>query len=145
MAMLNNMVLQDEVIELQLRDIDVAWFRVKAYLFNIVLIDSQEVVGHCDLRLLDNEENYYAGHIGYMVYMPYRGHNYAFRAGRLLLSLALSLKRRRLYITCSPENLVSYHIIEKLGGKYLRTVDVPVGHYLHQQNEPVKCIFEVRL
>ncbi|MGB4984671.1 MAG: hypothetical protein WBO70_02720, partial [Erysipelotrichaceae bacterium] len=28
----------------------------------------KELVGECDLRLINNEENYYAGNIGYMVY-----------------------------------------------------------------------------
>jgi len=143
--MLPDFGLTDGLIVLQLRDVEMAWFRVKAYLFNIVLVESGDIVGHCDLRLLDNEENYYAGHIGYMVYQPYRGNHYSYYAGMLLLQLARRLKKQRLYITCSPENTASYKIIERLGGVYLKTVPVPVNHYLFLQNEPIKCIFEVKL
>ena len=56
-----------------------------SYFFSIV--DAQEMrleLGRCDLRVGWHEELLYAGHIGYRVHTPYRGHHYAAKASRLL-------------------------------------------------------------
>ena len=45
-------------------------------------------MGKCCLRIGDNENSYFGGHIGYEIDEPYRGHHYAAQACELLFSLA---------------------------------------------------------
>ncbi len=114
------------------------------FIYDIYLLESNTKIGHCDYRSEDNEENYYAGNIGYLIFQGYRGHNYSLRAASLLCKLAKTNKKSIL-ITCSPENIASYKIIKKLGGELLTIVDVPEYHYLYAQGEKVKCIFNLDL
>lgn len=100
-------------------------------------------VGKIELRLSVEGFMYYYGHIGYHVYSMYRGNNYAYYACKILFDIAKNeFNMNELLLTCSPENKASYHILEKLNGKYTETVDVPKNHTLYHINEKTKCIFK---
>ena len=143
---LDKSLLSDGVIELRLTKVlRNIWLAPVAYQYDIFRCNSEIMVGRCDYRCLNDEENYYAGNIGYMVYQAYRGHHYAYRASRLLCSLAADLKAERLYITCSPDNIASRKTIEKLGADYIEETEVPKDHYLYAQGEKIKEIFVLKL
>lgn len=112
-----------------------------SYVYDIVQNEDEKIVGRCDLRCGMNEELYYAGNIGYTIYVPYRGHHYAEKACRLLFAIARDKGVRELLITCSPENTASRKTCEHLDCVLVETVDVPEHHYLYQQGEPIKHIF----
>lgn len=118
----------------------------KTYVFDMVLCANNQLVGQCDLRVGDEGWYlYYLGHIGYSVYIPYRGHHYAAKACKLLYQVAKAEKMTKLIITCSPENIASYKTLTYLGAQYTATVDVPAEHDLYRRGEVRKCIFEVEL
>ncbi len=117
----------------------------QSYVYDMVRVEDQKIVGRCDLRLGMNDELYYAGNIGYTVYVPYRGHHYAQKASALLFDIARDKGMHDVLITCSPENIPSRKTCEALGCKLLETVDVPESHYLYRQGETVKHIFRKEL
>lgn len=117
----------------------------KTYLFDIVLSQTNDIIGQCDIRFGSGWYLYYLGNIGYSIYFPYRGNRYATKACRLLLALAKDEGVKELIITCSPENIASYKTITALPVDYIDTVDVPREHDLYQRNEVKKCIFRISL
>ena len=137
---INKTILNDGEISLE-----VNWISQQEYGFNIILLSTKEQVGQCDLRTKHNESMFYYGNIGYRVYPKYRGHSYALKACKLLLNLARTLKVEYLILTVSPDNVASVSTIEKLGCKYIETVDVPVWHPLHKRGETVKLIYRLDL
>ena len=118
---------------------------VKTYYYEIVLKKTREVVGLIDLRVGMNEELYYYGNMGYSIFIPFRGHHYALKAGKLLLSIAKEFEMEKIIITCNPDNVASYKTIEGLGAKLKGIEEVPIGHPLRLQGDPKKCIFEIIL
>ena len=58
---------------------------IPSVLYHIVLHDTDEVIGNCDLRIGMDEELYYAGNIGYRINTPWRGHSYAYDASLLMM------------------------------------------------------------
>ena len=114
--------------------------------FSICLAHSRVKVGDCDLRIGDTKEYYFAGNIGYRIYEPYRGHHYAYEACMLVMKYAYDTAgMRSVYITCSPENIASKKTIERLGGEYVETVNVPSWHWLYIRGEKVKLIYRLDL
>jgi tagatose 1,6-diphosphate aldolase len=87
----------------------------------------------------------YAGHIGYHVYPPARGHHYAERACRLLLPLARKHRINPLWITCNPDNLASRRTIERLGAEFVEIVPVPASHEMHARGEREKCRYRLTI
>lgn len=119
---------------------------VKTVNFSIYLHRPRTRIGECDLRIGMNEELYYAGNIGYRIYDGWRGHHYAYEACLLLLDMAKKeYQMNNIIVTCSPENIPSHKTLEKLGGQYVRTVEVPSWHWLYQRGEKVKEIFVFNL
>jgi len=138
--------LSDGVVILRLRSVEKSYcFFPTAYNFDIYGEKNNEMIGRCDYRCLNNEENYYAGNIGYMIYPEYRGNGYAHLAAELLCKHAYRKGRRFIYITCSPENIASHKTINKLNAEFLKEVEVPKNHYLHAQGEKIKYIFKIQL
>jgi predicted acetyltransferase len=67
-----------------------------------------EYIGRIRLRVGWSEDVIrYAGHVGYAVEPPHRGHRYAERACRLIIPLAKRHGMTHLWITCQPDNMSS--------------------------------------
>jgi len=114
---------------------------VPTYIFAITKADTNEAVGELALRIGYSRGLYYAGHIGYHVDMPYRGHNYAEKACRIAFHQAKKHNMEELAITCNPDNIPSRRTCEKLGGYLKEIVDVPTDTELYQMGDRQKCIF----
>ncbi|WEG12142.1 GNAT family N-acetyltransferase [Pullulanibacillus sp. KACC 23026] len=121
-------------------DLEKGW--VPAYRYHIVIAGTNQIIGKIDLRIGEQESLYYGGHIGYSVDEEYRGHRYAGKACRLLKPIALKHGKNRLYITCNPTNLASRKTIERVGGKFIETVDLPPYNDMYQRGEREISIFE---
>src|SRR5437879_6000228 len=100
---------------------------VPTYQFRMVQHRTLEELGSISLRIGSTPHvKLYAGHIGYGVLPPHRGHRYAARAVRLLLPLArelnLKLNLDPLWITCDPENVASQRTLELAGAEFVEIV-----------------------
>lgn len=103
-----------------------------------------EIAGGISLRVGYNSNlELYAGHIGYGVYPPARGHHYAERACRLIFSVARAHAMRKIWITCNPDNWASRRTCERLGGQLAGIVAVPKDHPLYLRGELEKCRYWV--
>jgi predicted acetyltransferase len=100
-----------------------------------------KIVGRCDLRLGETSTLDLAGHIGYAVYLPYRGHHYAAKACVLLFQEAKRFGMQRLIITCNTDNVASYRTCELAGCTFIKTEIVPKDHELYLQGDREKAIF----
>ncbi|MCL1830646.1 MAG: GNAT family N-acetyltransferase [Oscillospiraceae bacterium] len=118
---------------------------VPAYCFDIYLFDTNENVGRCELRVGDTDQIYYAGNIGYTIYMKYRGNRYAMKASILLLELAKRHFMEKLIITCNPDNFASIRTCELLGARYIETVDIPSDNIMYRLGDRKKNIYEILL
>jgi predicted acetyltransferase len=117
-----------------------------SYDFRISLHGCSERLGGISLRIGDTELlRLYAGHIGYGISPPYRGHRYAARACTLLRSVALDHDMDSLWITCNPDNHPSRRTCEIIGAEYVETVDLPQTSSMYLQGERQKLRFLWRL
>lgn len=124
------------------KDLPIGWQPYYIYL----IIVNDEVVGKIVLREGTNEEQYYAGHIGYTIEPQYRGHNYAYQATLLLMQEASLLGFKELIITCSPDNLASKKTILKLKARYIETVSIPKKiRKIFTTNEFIKEVYLIKL
>ncbi|MFP4053175.1 MAG: GNAT family N-acetyltransferase [Phycisphaerae bacterium] len=120
---------------------------VSAYVFDLTPADDPGLrmgyialrVGHTDFLVR------YAGHIGYRVEEPYRGHRYAGRACRLLLPLARRHGLDPLWITVNPDNIPSRRTCERIGAEMIEIVDVPRGCDMYKMGDRRKCRYRLRL
>jgi tagatose 1,6-diphosphate aldolase len=87
----------------------------------------------------------YFGNIGYNVYPPARGRQYAARACRLLFELARHHALHPLWITTDPANLASRRTCELLGGTLVDIVNLPRHHILYQRGQRQKCRYQIDL
>lgn len=119
---------------------------VPAYHFKMVHTGTGEEVGQIDLRV-GNTPNLicYGGHFGYAVVPAHRGHHYAARACRLLLSLAQRHGLETIWITCNPENIASRRTCELLGAVLVEIVDLPEDIDMYQEGERQKCRYRLDL
>lgn len=112
---------------------------VPSYEFSIVLHGTNTKVGGICLRLGDNCNTYYGGHIGYGIDESHRGHSFAAKACLLLQQVALDHGITELVITCNPDNYSSRRTCEKLGLKLKEIVDLPLDNEMYQEGERQKC------
>lgn len=114
-------------------------------IFDIYVSAWRKIVGRCEFRFETGRDLEYYGHIGYVVYLPYRGHYFAYKACVELLDVIRSeydaIKEIR--ITCNPDNEASRKTIQKLGAVYLRTVDVDRDHELYDYGETRKEVYAI--
>lgn len=101
--------------------------------------------GKCDIRIGDNDNTWYGGHIGYEVFPAFRGHHYAARACRLLSRVAAAHGMKRVYISCNPDNIPSRKTAESIGAKLIASVDLPPTQEMYLLGERKKCIYEWQL
>lgn len=117
---------------------------VPAYHFLICSLNGTEM-GKCDLRVGYNDNLYYGGHIGYMVFPEYRGNHYAGKACLLLFQLAAKHNMEYLYITCNPDNRASRKTCEYVGGTLLEIAALPEGNDMRDRGDVEKCIYQIDL
>jgi len=110
-----------------------------AYEFEMRNAKTAETMGHINLRIGNNENTKYGGHIGYGVDEKFRGKHYAARSLKLLFSLAKKHGINPLWITCNPENIPSRKTCELAGGKLIEIVDLPEHNDQYQRGERKKC------
>ena len=110
--------------------------------FDIYNKNTNEKVGHCDLRTHRDKGSYYYGDVGYSIIKKHRGNRYAYYATLIIMKIAKEeYHMKEIIITCSPDNMASYKTLSSLGGEYIETVDVPEHHELYLRGEVKKCIF----
>jgi predicted acetyltransferase len=120
----------------------------KSICYGIYLHGRRTRIGECDIRLGNegNEELYYAGEAGYRIGSGWRGHHYAYDACRIMMRIfRMEHHRHTMILTCSPDNIPSRCIIERLGGQFLEETDVPAWHWLYKRGEKQKRIYRVSL
>jgi tagatose 1,6-diphosphate aldolase len=139
--------LTDGELQLQLlttESADVSIWHAHTYRFEIQLAGNAEPVGRINLRIGDSEVlTRYAGHIGYSIDEPHRGHHYAERACRLLLSFAARHHMRTIWITCAPDNPASRRTLQRLGAEFVEIVDVPDDYPLPEGAVRQKCRYRI--
>ncbi len=82
-------------------------------------------VGHINFRAGDTEHvRVSAGHIGFKIQEPHRGHHYAFEACRAIAPFVRAFYDA-VTITCDPDNQASIRTIERLGAAFMDEVAVP--------------------
>jgi tagatose 1,6-diphosphate aldolase len=97
---------------------------VPAYHFRIIISDGSDA-GHVNFRVGDTAHVLVcAGHIGFAILEPFRGHGYAFQACRALAPFVRSFYES-VTITCDPDNHASIRTIERLGASFVDEVPVP--------------------
>ncbi|MEQ1824177.1 MAG: GNAT family N-acetyltransferase [Fimbriimonadaceae bacterium] len=97
---------------------------VPYYHFKVVN-QHEMVVGHVNLRVGDTDHiTQIAGHIGYTIIERFRGNGYAYQGCMALAPFAKTLFEH-VIITCNPDNWASIKTIERLGARYLETIEVP--------------------
>lgn len=117
---------------------------VPAYSYVMRHATTGEELGSIRLRIGNTPHiHLYAGHIGYAVHPPHRGHHYAARAVRLLIPLAHSLGIDPLWITCDPDNAASRRSLELAGAEYIETVTVPDSSPINNTEHPYKCRYRL--
>lgn len=97
---------------------------VPMYHFRILAPDGSDV-GHINFRIGDTGHvRVCAGHLGFEIREPFRGHGYAFQACRAIAPFVRTVYDA-VTITCDPDNHASRRIIERLGASFTDEVSVP--------------------
>jgi predicted acetyltransferase len=103
-----------------------------------------EAVGHLSFRPGDDPFIVtYAGHVGYGVKPEHRGHGYAAEACRLIRPIAKAAGLGALKIGCNPDNWASIRTIERAGGVYVGTVELPPGNRYYDRGERLKRMYRL--
>lgn len=118
---------------------------VPAYYFQMRHVGTGQKMGHLHLRVGDNAQIYYCGHIGYGVLEKFRGQRLAARACRLVFPLARAHQIHPLWITCNPENIPSRRTCESLGGTLAEIVDIPERTEMYLVGDRQKCRYWIDL
>jgi len=118
---------------------------VPAYNFEMKNSSTHVYLGEIHLRIGNNENIFYGGHIGYGVEEKFRGHRYAARSVKLLLPFAKKHNLTEIYITCDPNNLASRKTCELAGGKLIEIIDIPKynDQYLRGERQNCRYRFDV--
>ena len=138
---------RDHEIELALTEYGIqSVHRVPAYQFRMVHSTSREELGTIRLRVGSTPHiERYAGHIGYAVHPQHRGHHYAAKSLRLLLTFAHPLEINPIWITCDPDNIASRRTLDSIGAQFIEVVNVPRDCIIHKSGHPQKCRYRITL
>ncbi len=118
---------------------------VPAYQFTMTNTFTREKMGDVTLRIGNNENIKYGGHIGYGVEEEFRGNHYSARSIKLLLPFAKKNGLEEVSITCDPENAASRKTCELAGGNLVDTVDLPEDNDQYKRGERQKCIYKFNI
>lgn len=119
---------------------------VETHYFGIMLRGKRaRRIGSISAKLGMNEFLYYVGNIGYNIDEPFRGNGYACEAVELIKQLFRKNGFTKVIITNDPRNYASIRVCEKLGAKFIKTVDVPEGHILLSQGHEQENIWELEI
>ena len=116
-----------------------------SYVFEMRNVQSGEKMGSVNLRIGNNDNTKYGGHIGYNVIEEYRGHQYAARSCKLLFPVAKKHKLNPVWITCNPENIASRRTCERVGGKLIEIVNLPEANEQYKKGDRQKCRYRFNL
>lgn len=132
-------------MELLLQDVshEFEYDGIETYVYDIVVPELERTVGRCEYRIEEGRELRYYGNIGYVIYVPYRGHNFAYKACLALIGLMKSKIKglNEIVITCNPENIASKKTIQKLGCQYIETLDIDPDHELYHMGDVQKEVY----
>lgn len=117
---------------------------VPGYVFDIQVDELERVVGRVEYRFEHGVDLLYYGHVGYVIYLPYRGHRFAQKA---CVAMAQIVRKKHpeiksMMITCNPDNEASRQTIINLGAVFIQRVDVEKSHELYAQGDIQKDVFE---
>lgn len=122
---------------------DVLKGRSPEYKFQILLHDTDTVIGHINLRLGNSEKVInYIGHIGYGIEEQYRGNKFAAKACKIVKEVIKDHSMNKVIITCNPDNYASRKICKTIGAKLIEIVDIPKTSDAYSANETQKCRYE---
>ena len=116
-----------------------------AYEFEMRNVKTGKKMGHINLRIGNNENIKYGGHIGYGVDEKFRAKHYAARSLKLLFPFAKKHGLNELLVTCNPENTASGRACEFAGGKLIEIVDLPEYNEQYQRGDRQKCRYRFDL
>lgn len=113
-----------------------------AYQFEMRNAKTEERIGDITLRVGNNTNTKYGGHIGYGVDEKFRGNHYAARSCKLLFPFAKQHGLNTVWITCNPENIPSRRTCELIGGKLIEIADLPKDNDEYKRGERKKCRYK---
>lgn len=111
------------------------------YYYDIFEKTTGEFAGKISIRIGNNKDSYYNGHIGYEINKLKRGHNYSYYACRLVLPVAKSYGMEKIYLTCASSNEPSRKIIEKLGSELVEICEIPKDCFFYHNGIEDYCIY----
>ena len=83
------------------------------------IVNDNKIVGSMNLRESLNEFTYYTiGNVGYYIRPSFRNKGYATEALRLAKEYYKSIKKDRILLICTDDNIASEKVILKNGGKF---------------------------
>jgi len=106
---------------------------------------SGNIVGKISIRIGDNYNSYYNGHIGFEVRESFRGNNYSLHASKLVLRVAAAHGMERVYVTCAESNCASRKIIEKLNARLVEIAEIPKDCFFWRDGIEAYCIYALPL
>jgi len=116
------------------------------YKFQILLHDTNIVIGHINVRIGEDEKVVkYIGHIGYGVDKSYRGNKYAAKACRIVRNVFNDHSMDRVIITCNPDNHASRKTCELIETTLIEIIDIPNTSNLYTPKETQNSRFEWKI
>lgn len=134
--------------ELELRLIDVYPSTkgvIPFYWWNVYLKSKDVKIGSISFRIGHNYHSYYNGNIGYEIDEEYQGNNYAYKACKMLMDVAIYHQMDKIYFSCTYDNIASYKTIEKLGGKLIEEITPPKDYIYYFVDIKPHKIYELEI
>jgi len=95
------------------------------FYYFIVKSHEHQKIGHISFKIgMTPHVLFCAGHVGYGIDIPFRGHSYAFYACKTLKPFIKTMYDS-VILTADPDNIPSIKTIEKLGATYLDLHPIP--------------------
>ena len=115
------------------------------YWWNVVRKGDNAEVGKISFRIGHNYHSYYNGNIGYEIDEEYQGNNYAYKACKMLMDVAIYHQMDKIYFSCTYDNIASYKTIEKLGGKLIEEITPPKDYIYYFVGIKPHKIYELEI